>query len=476
MPSPTGFNLLSSSSKSTAPQGHESRRSDSGNAADFQRAMERPADARPKPEVRGRPDSAPAQARESGPARANAERRSPIEASRTERRTDKLQAGEAKETGVEAQKLREDSESSSSAPSAEDWLSTIESPETLAKLDISEQSGSADTLSLDQLVEKLKQLLDQTEAAGSASTGELRSLLARLEEGVDSSAVTPEMLRQLESGLTAILADKELLQGLSRQIVSQLQALLNESRQVAGKLEPPSAISPEIGKALEGKAELKGNASAAELGVVNKDLLEPQPSSKIALTKLGLAALETREAGALEKGGSKASAMINQLSGAEVGNARTPQLQPTERSFLVQSDVRVPVGQPQWSQAVGERVLWMAAQNLTSAELRLDPPDLGPMQVRVSMNSDQVNISFSSQQVAVREALDQGAQRLREMFNEQGLKLGDVNVSDQSEGRQFSRDRDSEGQGRRGSGASEDDEIPLLQGQLVSMRLVDHYA
>lgn len=452
MPSPTGFNLLSSSSNSAAPQGHESRRSDPGNAADFQRAMERPqpADARPKPDVRGRPDSAPAQARESGPARGNAERRSPIEASRAQGRTDKLQSGEAKQAGVEAKMLGEDSESSGSAPLAENWLSTIESPETLAKLDISEQSVSSDGLSLDQLVAKLNQLLDQTEAAGDPSAGELRSLLARLEEGVDTTAVTPEMLRQLESGLTSLMADKGSLQGLSRQIVSQLQALMNESRHLAGKTEPPSAIISEVGK---------GNTSVVELGVLNKDLMELPP-----------------EAGALGKEASKASVIINQLSGAELGNVRTPQLQPTERSFLVQSGVRVPVGQPQWSQAVGERVLWLAAQNLTSAELRLDPPDLGPMQVRVSMNNDQINVSFSSQQVAVREALDQSAQRLREMFNEQGLKLGDVNVSDQSEGRQFSRERDSEGQGRRGSGAGEEDETPLIQSQLVSIRLVDHYA
>src|SRR5690606_20166571 len=49
------------------------------------------------------------------------------------------------------------------------------------------------------------------------------------------------------------------------------------------------------------------------------------------------------------------------------------------RSFVVQTGVPTTMGQPGWNQAVGEKVLWLAAQNLSSAEIRLDPPELGPM-------------------------------------------------------------------------------------------------
>src|SRR5690606_37760755 len=115
-------------------------------------------------------------------------------------------------------------------------------------------------------------------------------------------------------------------------------------------------------------------------------------------------------------------------------------LAPAGRGFVVQSGVAPMVGNPQWSQAVGDRVLWLAAQNITSAELRLDPPELAPMQVRVSVHQDQVQVTFASPHAGVREALDQGAARLREMFNEQGLNLN-VEVSDQS----LSRRGDGEG-------------------------------
>lgn len=148
---------------------------------------------------------------------------------------------------------------------------------------------------------------------------------------------------------------------------------------------------------------------------------------------------------------------------------------PAARSFVVQTSVPVTVGQPQWSQAVGEKVLWLAAQNVSSAEIRLDPPDLGPMQVKVSVNQDQTNVSFTSHHPVVREMLDQNLHRLRDMFTEQGLNLGSVDVSDKS----FSRQQ-GEGKGQHGSGGAADamneEETPIAVSTIVQQRLVDHYA
>lgn len=178
-------------------------------------------------------------------------------------------------------------------------------------------------------------------------------------------------------------------------------------------------------------------------------------------------------------GGRAAEVVQNNTAASSVANldaARQTPLQPTERQFTVQSEVRVPVGQAQWSQAVGQRVLWQAAQNISTAELRLDPPDLGPMQVRVTSHQDQISVTFTSAQPAVREALDQSAARLREMFAEQGLDLVDVNVSDQSDGRETAQG-DGEGRGGRGDGGTEPEaETAVVAESLVSTYLVDHYA
>jgi len=146
---------------------------------------------------------------------------------------------------------------------------------------------------------------------------------------------------------------------------------------------------------------------------------------------------------------------------------------PAARSFVVQTGVPVNVGQPQWSQAVGEKVLWLAAQNVSAAEIRLDPPDMGQLHVKVSVNQDQATVTFVSPHPAVREALDQQLNRLREMFSEQGLNLVNVDVSDRS-GRQ-----DQEAEGKHAGKQSElDDEelVPVASSSINSTRLVDHYA
>jgi flagellar hook-length control protein FliK len=148
---------------------------------------------------------------------------------------------------------------------------------------------------------------------------------------------------------------------------------------------------------------------------------------------------------------------------------------PAARGFVVQTGVPVTVGSPQWSQAVGDKVLWLAAQNVSSAEIRLDPPELGPMQVKVSVNQDQANITFTSPHPVVRDALDQQLNRLREMFSEQGLNLVNVDVSDKS----FAQQEREQSEGNRGqAGVEGDDEelAPVALTQIVSTRLVDHYA
>jgi flagellar hook-length control protein FliK len=86
----------------------------------------------------------------------------------------------------------------------------------------------------------------------------------------------------------------------------------------------------------------------------------------------------------------------------------------------------------QWGQAVTDKVMWMSSKGIKEATIQLDPPELGSLQVKVSVNQDQAQVSFIVQNTSVREALDQQSMRLREMFAEEGLNLVDVDVSDES--------------------------------------------
>jgi flagellar hook-length control protein FliK len=116
----------------------------------------------------------------------------------------------------------------------------------------------------------------------------------------------------------------------------------------------------------------------------------------------------------------------------------------------------VVVGQPVlmhqggWSEAVVDRVMVMSSQNLKSAEIQLDPADLGRLEVRISVNQEQSQVTFASPHAGVREALDSQMHRLRELFSQQGMNQLDVSVSDQSLNRGWQGQEGSGGRGRSG--------------------------
>ncbi|MBA1272800.1 flagellar hook-length control protein FliK [Stutzerimonas azotifigens] len=141
----------------------------------------------------------------------------------------------------------------------------------------------------------------------------------------------------------------------------------------------------------------------------------------------------------------------------------------------------VQMQQEGWSEAVVDRVMWLSSQNLKSAEIKLDPAELGRMEVRIEMNKDQTQVTFLSPHAGVRDALEGQLSRLRDMFAQQGMNLVDVNVSDQSRGWQGQGEGGGRNAGRTGSGSQEDETV-LGVSEISSSRtsgdrgLVDYYA
>lgn len=92
-------------------------------------------------------------------------------------------------------------------------------------------------------------------------------------------------------------------------------------------------------------------------------------------------------------------------------------------------DVPQHVNSSSWGSSVGDKVVWMLDNQNQSAELRLNPPSLGPLEVRVSMNDGQATLSFVTPHAPVREAIEAATPRLREMLGDSGISLGDVSVN-----------------------------------------------
>jgi hypothetical protein len=123
---------------------------------------------------------------------------------------------------------------------------------------------------------------------------------------------------------------------------------------------------------------------------------------------------------------------------------------------------------PPWEASFQSRVLWMVKEQVQFAELQLNPPHLGPVEVKITLQNHEASISFGSQQVLVREAIELALPRLREALGESGVHLMGVDVSGHSPGQDHSQsgfDRERRGQ------ETEEEELTLR----FHEGLIDHY-
>ncbi len=96
----------------------------------------------------------------------------------------------------------------------------------------------------------------------------------------------------------------------------------------------------------------------------------------------------------------------------------------------------MPPDHPQWGQSFGERVVWLVNQHNTSAQISLNPPDLGRLDVRINLDQDQARVLFATPHESVREAIEAAVPRLREMLADSGVQLLDVGIERHAGGRQ----------------------------------------
>jgi len=87
------------------------------------------------------------------------------------------------------------------------------------------------------------------------------------------------------------------------------------------------------------------------------------------------------------------------------------------------------LGQSEWHQAINQKVMWMIGASEQTAVLKLNPPDLGPLQVVISVNNNHADTTFISENPDVRQALQDGLSNLRDKLNESGLQLGQANIN-----------------------------------------------
>ncbi|NOX26662.1 MAG: hypothetical protein GXP21_00465 [Gammaproteobacteria bacterium] len=98
-------------------------------------------------------------------------------------------------------------------------------------------------------------------------------------------------------------------------------------------------------------------------------------------------------------------------------------------SNSTQTQVSASLNSSRWSEELGQRVRWLVGQNIGSAQIRLNPAELGPVGIRVNVSGDQVSVAFNSQFGVVREAIEAALPKLREMLESQGLNLAEADIN-----------------------------------------------
>lgn len=124
---------------------------------------------------------------------------------------------------------------------------------------------------------------------------------------------------------------------------------------------------------------------------------------------------------------------------------------------------------------LGTRVVWMAEQRLGHAEIRLNPEHIGPIEVRVELDGEQVRAEFHSAHAEVRQAIEGSLPRLRELLGQHGLQLGHADVGQGQAGREGG-DARANASARGGDAGGSGEDLQPRPAPVRARGLVDEYA
>lgn len=143
-----------------------------------------------------------------------------------------------------------------------------------------------------------------------------------------------------------------------------------------------------------------------------------------------------------------------------------------------------PLGTHEWQQNLSQHITLFAKQGQQTAELRLNPEDLGQVHISLKLDNDQAQLQMVSAHSHVRAALEAALPVLRTSLAENGIQLTQSSVSSESfAGQQQSSSQQQQQASRSGQHAGfteESDELlptpAALQSAASGNRAVDIFA
>ncbi|MEW6513297.1 MAG: flagellar hook-length control protein FliK [Pseudomonadota bacterium] len=181
----------------------------------------------------------------------------------------------------------------------------------------------------------------------------------------------------------------------------------------------PSAQGQAHGFAFNLQAQSTSSTDAAEV-LPNAMAGNGAPAEELSAGREFSSQLVAAIAANKESPGTTATAVQNIVSQMAPGRMANQETAPV---------ISQAVGAPGWTEELGNHVTWLANRAESRAELVLTPPQMGRIEVNLSIKGDQATASFASSNPVVREALEAALPRLREVLADAGIQLGQAQVN-----------------------------------------------
>jgi flagellar hook-length control protein FliK len=119
---------------------------------------------------------------------------------------------------------------------------------------------------------------------------------------------------------------------------------------------------------------------------------------------------------------------------ATTGHASTHAATATH-SAAAPAQASLDMNAPDWHEAFASRVQWLVDTKVGEAHIKLNPPELGAVDVKISLVDDQTFVQLTAATPSARDELSHGLPRLRELLIAGGLDLGGASVHSGRDGR-----------------------------------------
>lgn len=293
--------------------------------------------------------------------------------------------------------------------------------------------------------------------------------LATLEVGIQSDVV---LAAGASPAVSLLRAWQGWLEGASGSSGTPEKGTGSAEEGISGAADLVSGRETAAARAKDDRAALEALGQRDDRGT------EPQISQQLSQSGevVGKAAGSKSEGSVLTERESKGSVDApHSLSGVAHTEMRKSN---TAAPQIAVAHIDIPLRAPEWSSAFSEQVVMLAHDGGARAELRLNPAELGPIDVSLKVQDDRVHAAFTIHHAATADAVQAALPKLEQMLAERGVQLDSVSVDSAEGGTQRDAHNPNGGNGeggRRPRGGAAHDEGAVRR-VLVRNGLVDTFA